>query len=196
MKRVQRSAGFTLVEVLVVLVITALVSMLLFQALAQVYRLQGRFGEQLAQSQGGAMHADWYRQLIEGLRTDYAEGRQRFGGQQRKLAGLSSTPLTATGGAAQWITLEIADHELRYQAGEQRATLMSWPQTGEAEFAYLDEAGTEHAQWPPSGGNPDQQLPAAVLLKLPQMQGRAVLVAAPIGTRETRIKRFTLGMNP
>ena len=191
----RRAEGFTLVEVLVVLVITALVSTLLFQSLAQVYRLQGRFGEQLAQSQGGAMHADWYRQLIQGLRTDYAEGKQRFSGQARKLEGLSSMPLTPSGGAPQWISLEIVEAELLYVAGDQRTTLMRWPAIGPAEFAYLDEAGVEQPQWPPAFGKPGPQLPAAVLLKFPRDQGRTLLVAVPTGTHEARVKRFVLGEN-
>jgi general secretion pathway protein J len=191
-----RPSGFTLVEVLVVLVITALVSTLLFQALAQVYRLQGRFGEQLAQSQGGAMRADWYRQVLQGLLNDYADGKQRFAGQVQRLEGLSATALTVAGGAPQWVVMEIRSEadgsELLYQAGSQQVTMLRWQ--GGGEFAYLDEAGAEHAQWPPMGsGAAWSQLPVAVLLKWPTPQGRAVLVAAPRGDREAKIRPLGLG---
>jgi general secretion pathway protein J len=172
--------GFTLVEVLVVLVITALVSTLLFQALAQVYRLQERFGEQLGESRSGAMHADWYRQLIQGLLTDYPDGRQRFSGGPRRLEGLSARPLS------QEITQAAGGSELRYSAGPQRLALLRWSGAGRSEFAYLDDAGTEHAVWPPQAGGDWPQLPAAVLLRWPARAGQAVLVAAPTGSREAQ----------
>lgn len=196
MKGAKPAAGFTLVEVLVVLVITALVSTLLFQALAQVYRLQERFGVQLSQSRSGVMRADWYRQIIQGLQTDYEDAPRRFSGQSNQLTGLTSTPLATSRGGSQWVTLELAEGQLRYRAGDQRATLMTWAGSGAAEFAYVDEAGLEHTQWPPSLGKPVSQLPAAVLLKVPQLTGRLVLAATPVGMREARVRPFVLGGSP
>ena len=92
MNRIER--GFTLVEVLVVLVITALIASLLLQALSQVYRLQARFGAQIDQSRGGEMRADWFRQLLQGLQPDYADGRGRFSGVSNRVEGLSATALS------------------------------------------------------------------------------------------------------
>lgn len=200
MKTVDR--GFTLIEVLVVLVITALVSTLLFQALAQVYRLHERFGEQLAQSRAGAMRVDWYRQVLQGLQTDYADGKQRFVGDARHLAGLSATPLTESGGAPQWLTLEVAADtsvggELRYSYGSRSTALLQWSSPGRAEFAYLDDAGAEHAVWPPQASGVWPQLPAAVLFRWPKREGADVLVATPAGSREAKIRAMPLsGVTP
>ena len=185
--------GFTLVEVLVVLVITALVSTLLFQALGQVYRLQERFGVQLAQTRVGAMRSDWYRQVLQGLMTDYADGKQRFAGGRRHLEGLSATPLNANGGAPQWLTLDIAEKssgggELRYGTPLNQLVLLEWSERGGGEFAYLDEEGREHEQWPPQASGTWAQLPAAVLLRWPGREGPSVLVAAPTGSRESRVR--------
>lgn len=198
--------GFTLLEVLVVLVITALLSTLLLQALSQVYRLQARFGSQIDQSQGAAMRADWFRQLLQGLKPDYADGPRPFAGGSSRIEGLSSTGLSATGGAPLEFTLEILSGaagggRLRYRAGAAQLELISWKGDGRAEFAYIDGAGAEYAQWPPAGLAPSAvrtpvplpQLPAAVLLKWPSdAGGRAVLVAVVRGEREPRRRPFQL----
>ena len=77
-----RISGFTLVEILVVLVIVGLISSILLQALDQVYKLQGRFGVQLAQSQQGTMYTDWFRQVVQGLQTDYPDAKGIFKGEE------------------------------------------------------------------------------------------------------------------
>jgi prepilin-type N-terminal cleavage/methylation domain-containing protein len=185
----RRARGFTLAEVLVVLVITALMSTLLFQALSQVYRLQGRFGEQLSQSQGGAMRADWLRQILQGLQPDYPDSKQVFTGDANRLEGLSTAALSAAGGAPRWLTLEI-DHSagaggaVRYRAGSEQATLLSWDGRGRAEFAYLDDAGTEFPQWPPMSSASAPQLPAVVLLRWPGRDSGEALAATVRGGRD------------
>ncbi len=207
--RASRRSGFTLVEVLVVLVITALVSALLFQALAQIYRLQGRFGEQLLQSQGGAMRADWYRQLLQGLSADFVDGKEKFSGKADQLQGLTATAPGVSAGGPRWMTLSIVPSStatqggsVRLRSGDEEVVLFEWSARGRAEFAYLDDDGAESPQWPPlTRGNvrlgaeapPPAQLPAAILLKLPTDEGRQVLVAVPRGGREDRIRPFVLG---
>lgn len=201
--------GFTLVEVLVVLVITALVSALLLQALAQIYRLQGRFGEQLSQSQVGVMRADWYRQLVQGLKPDFTNGKQKFSGNAERLQGLSATLPGAAGGAPRWVELWVQRSEsaaqggsVRLRVGDQESVLFDWSARGRAELAYLDDDGQEYSQWPPlmqarlqlgPDPLPPAQLPAAVLLKLPTEAGLQVLVAVPRGVREDRLRPFNLG---
>lgn len=189
--------GFTLVEVLVVLVITALVSTMLFQALAQVYRLQGRFGEQLSQSRMGAMRADWFRQVLQGLQTDYPDGKQRFAGSSQRLEGLSATALVEGGGAPQWLTLEVAPatgggSELRYTAGSRQVVLLQWAGSGRSGFAYLDDAGAEHADWPPQEAGKWPQVPAAVLFRWPAREGSDVLVAVPAGDRDAKVRALPI----
>lgn len=154
--------GFTLVEVLVVLVITSMVSALLFQVLAQVGRVQSRFGEQLAESQGGAMRAEWFRQVVQGLQPVEADDPQRFDGQPRRWVGLTRTGLQALPGAPQFVALEIVPAVdglggvLRYAPvspdGSPGTTLLSWTGRGAAEFVYLDSSGVEYSQWPPAPG--------------------------------------------
>lgn len=219
-----KARGFTLVEVLVVLVITSLVSTLLFQVLAQVSRLQSRFGEQLAQSRNGAMRADWHRQVLQGLLAVESESPQRFVGQPRRLAGLTLTALRSQSGAPEFVALEIRPHpsglggELHYSSGEDGVgmVLMSWSGPGPADFAYVDAAGNEYNQWPPPSGRlpmpppaelgrpftaPEAlqvppQLPTTILLRWPTPQGQSVLVASPRGGLEAVPRRLEAGGVP
>ena len=59
--------GFTLIEILVVLVITGFIVAILLQALQQVFRLQTHFGSEIFHTQRGAMYTEWFRQSINGL---------------------------------------------------------------------------------------------------------------------------------
>lgn len=189
--------GFTLVEVLVVMAITALVTTVLLQALSQVYLLQTRFGEQLAQSQSGAMRVDWWRQVVQGLEPDFADGKGRFSGRSDRMEGLSTQGLGTEPEGPKAFALELSNGELRYLAGEQVTSLLRWPAGDRAEFAYFDGTGQAHPQWPPASTRGDAlQLPAAVMLRHSSTVGDEVLLATPRGARETRVRTFRLGATP
>lgn len=221
-----KTRGFTLVEVLVVLVITSMVSALLFQVLAQVGRVQSRFGEQLAQSQEGAMRAEWFREVVHGLQVVEADNAQRFVGQRQRFVGLTRTGLQARAGAAHFVAVEVRETpktpggEVRVAqapSGEQATTLLAWAGSGTAEFAYLDSNGVEYTQWPPAPGqykalhlpqdlgggftaqpaNPvPPQLPATVILRWPGSRGPEMMVASPRGSLEAVPKRLEAGGIP
>ena len=53
-----RSSGFTLLEILVVMILTSMITAILLQGLQQVYRLQVHFGAEMFSSQQGAMRID------------------------------------------------------------------------------------------------------------------------------------------
>lgn len=187
--------GFTLVEALVVLVITSLVSALLFQALSQIYRLQGRFGTQLSASQIGVLQEEGWRQILQGLQTDFVDGKQRFSGSFDRLSGMSIATVAPTGAAPLAMTMQIdpgvgdAGGSLSYVYGDKRLTLMTWPAKGVAEFSYIDDQGQAHTQWPPRSAPLDApQLPAAILLKRPTASGAEVLVAVPRSRGEAKVK--------
>ena len=190
-------SGFTLVEVLVVMAITALVSTVLLQALSQVYLLQTRFGEQLTQSQSGAMRVDWWRQVVQGLEPDFGDGKRLFSGRSDRMEGLSTQGLGTEPEGPKAFALEMGNGELRYLAGEQVTSLLRWTAGDRAEFAYLDGTGQAHSQWPPASARSDApQLPAAVLLRHSSSVGEVVLLATPRGARESRVRAFRLGATP
>ena len=205
-----RSPGFTLVEVLVVLVIGSLVSALLFQMLAQTYRLRSRFADQLSESQTGRMRADWLRQALRGLESLTADAPLRFSGQPATLQGLTSAPIGQRGASLRDFRLEWVPRdsgwELRYADGEAPWPLWGASAAGRPGFRYLDDQGGEHTQWPPPGAPPVRplvgpaitlgqaaappawrQLPAAVVVSGYDVAGREqVLVAAISGDQDAK----------
>lgn len=199
--RTKAVRGFTLVEILVVLIIAGAVSGILIQALAQIYRLQERFGQQLAESQDGAMRADWFRQVLQGLQTDFPLGKQLFSGKADGLQGLSVSPLSVEPGAVQEVSVRLdyraaeARTVVVYEAGEVRSVLFSWPGR-RGGFAYLDAQGQEHPQWPPVSLGSWPQLPSVVLLKMPSESGLLALAAVPRGTNEPKRRVFQMGVTP
>lgn len=159
--------GFTLVEVLVVLVIASLVSVLLFQMLGQTLRIRGRFAEQLSESQTGRMRADWLRHALQSLQTEPATSAGRFQGRADALSGPSAAPIGGGAPAVRPIRLEWQPRDggwvLAYE--DERGRWLLW-EAAAAErpgFAYLDEQGQSHAQWPPPGTPPPAGLAPAGL---------------------------------
>jgi len=178
-------AGFTLIEILVVLIIVAMVSGLLFQALERAYRLQERFGMELFNVQQGQMATDWYRQTIQGLHPDYPDGRNRFQGKDREFSGLTSNPLSNEYGVptpVNWKILENRQYgvtELVYLEEQQEAPILIWRGNG-ARFIYFDEKQTPHDSWPPPLGL-SKQLPKQIQLVAQGTSEPINIVASPMG---------------
>jgi len=188
-----RYSGFTLLEMLVVLVIVGFISSILFQALDQVYKLQSRFGLQLAQSQQGAMYTDWFRQVVQGLQTDYADGKEKFQASETAFTGVTTSPLSDAYGTPSLVTLSLQYDRsenvtrLFYVVNEKKTILSSWPGKGARRFSYVDDKGDLHDTWPPASGL-WQQLPNTILLQS-QKGGEPQLIAAvPRGSLEPKEK--------
>jgi prepilin-type N-terminal cleavage/methylation domain-containing protein len=187
-RAVCRQAAFTLIEMLVVLLIVGMTTTLLFQMLSQTFRMQRYAGIQITDSRQGAMEADWFRQVVNGLQPDYTGAKDVFKGGARKLSGLSNNPLTATYGAPVAVALELAyDREndltrLYYGHETDGTLLMAWPHDV-GRFMYVDATGDIHDAWPPPMGL-WPQLPQAIRLEFTQELGPQVIVAVPRGPIE------------
>lgn len=183
--RPNRSSGFTLLEMLVVMVLTALITTLLMGGLGMVHRLQGRFGPELFNSQHGAMYVDWFRLTVNGLMPDYPDGAHRFKGERDRFSGLTLSPLDRPPGAPApfaWLLQfdpVAGETQLRYGDAGVGATILRWPGSG-ARFSYLDAKGEKHDNWPPPFGAP-AQLPVAIWLETPGEGAQRLLVAVPLG---------------
>jgi prepilin-type N-terminal cleavage/methylation domain-containing protein len=183
-----RQDGLTLIEMLVVLLIVGITTTMLFQMLSQTFRTQRYAGIQITDSRQGAMEADWFRQVVNGLQPDYTGAKDVFKGDARMLSGLSNNPLTTNYGAPVAVALELAydrDHDLTrlYYGHESDGTLlMAWPHDI-GRFMYIDATGETHDAWPPPLGL-WPQLPQAIRLEFTQEQGPQVIVAAPRGPIE------------
>lgn len=177
--------GFTLLEMLVVLVLTSLAAGLLMQASAHVLGLQQRLNGQLDRLRGPALSADWLRQVVQGLQPDYHDGAHRFTGTARGFAGLTTNALSGAYGGLEPFAV-VLQHDaatdtttLRYAPGagasavatrladalppEAAVTLMRWPGNAQR-LRYWDDKGAPHEDWPPPLGQ-WRPLPSAITLE-------------------------------
>jgi len=177
--------GFTLVEMLVVLLIVGMASGLLFEGAAQLMGMQARLERQLTRLRGEAMHADWLRQVVQGLQPDYADGRQIFKGSSAGFSGLTTNPLTARYAALQPFAVTLtrdATHNsmlLTYGSGSKASTIFSWP-GALGRLRYLDDRGNAHEDWPPPQGL-WPQLPRGITLEGERDGAPWLIAAAPFG---------------
>lgn len=191
MVRLARHGGFTLLEVLVVLVIVGLTTGLLLQGLQHTLRLQERFSLEMFNGRTGAMQSSWYREVVNGLMPDHGSGKNRFKGERQRFEGLTLAPLVGEPGSPVPFAFELRVDarskvtSLNYVGGEDpfassdnSVAIMSWT-GGEAEFVYFDEQGEPHDAWPPFLGS-WPQLPSSIRLRTGS-DDRGVIVAAPKG---------------
>lgn len=187
--RSRRGGGFTLIEVLVVLIIVGMTSGILFEALERAYRLQDRFGTELFKVQQGQMAADWYRQSVQGLRPDRSDGHNVFQGGEKEFSGLSSNPLSDDYGAPTPVTWKIRNNpqngasELVYIEDKRETVILAWGGSA-ARFIYLDEKLEPHDVWPPPLGL-WTQLPKQIQLLGKDAGDSTIIVASPMGPATT-----------
>lgn len=193
MKPTRRVAsGFTLIEVLVVLVITSLITTMLFQALSQMFRIQSSLAAQTLRNTDVALRENWFRLIGQGLYPDARLGPDEFKGEERNLHGLTLFPLNAPPGAPTPFSLTIeyagaADRSsVIYKSGDKSMTLASW-QGRSGRFWYEDEAGLRYEQWPPPLGM-STELPNVVLLQMQDDHLPRLLPASPLGRRDPPLK--------
>lgn len=164
--------GFTLVEMLVTLVLMALVSGLLWQALATVAQLEGRLERTRTLSNGDQLRRAWVEQALLGVMTGTDGDPLRFTGSDRRLSAYTSMPPWPGSLGPEMMTLEIErdakGQRLLARSSGRAAPLELWRWTGESgAFNYLDAAGNWLEAWPPAGARQAGPLPAAIRLRGP-----------------------------
>ena len=194
---VSAGRGFTLVEMLVVLILTGMITGILMQGLHQVFRLQTHFGRELFNTQQGEMYTEWFRQSVNGLMPDYADGQRRFKGSQREFSGLTLAPLdTATAALLpfDWrlhFDPESGQTQLRYGSNDDAPTVLAWPGNS-GRFVYFDANNEAHDAWPPFLGK-WPQLPRAIYLESQNADEPRTIVAVPKGLDDPLPRRKDLG---
>jgi len=180
-------SGFTLMEILVVLVISSATSVVLFQALDRVNRLRGGVDGGLPAMQQNSMAAEWYRLTVRGLISSGSEGGRKFRGDAHEWEGMTINPLGEGAGIAtpiRWkLLFEPADGliHLIYLQDNRPASILTW-QGCKPAFVYFDPAGGRHDAWPPPLGQ-HAPLPQIVFLATAGCDGAPNVVAAPPGHR-------------
>lgn len=188
------SAGFTLMETLVMLMLVAMAATMMFQML-QSYRIaQERISTQAGQQDRSSLFEAW---LVDGVRGLRAEPGQPFTGTRSGFDGTTLNPLFDSGGAPSAIewTLRSTSQggEIAYaEAGKERWSMPLRDFDG-ARFVYLDREGKQHDQWPPPQGL-QESLPAAVgfvrgsgarqRVQLASVSGPLVVRDEPFGLEE------------
>lgn len=165
--------GFTLIEVIVVMVIVALSTAVLFQSFAQTLELRGRLALFLAGAERATLVSSWVRGSLISLMPDYPDGEAVFDGDARRLSGQTLQSLGADHGTPEAFTLSFrrdpdADRTQLVFADSrgEELVLHGW-EGSEGAFAYW-QAEEERfvSQWPPPFGTRPFQLPAAILVTL------------------------------
>lgn len=177
--------AFTLLEMLVVLILSGMITAILMQGLHQVFRLQTHFGKELFNTQHGEMYTEWFRGSVNGLMPDYEDGKNRFKGTAREFSGLTLSPLdTATEALVpfSWrlkFDSQSGDTQLQYGQTDSVAAVLSW-QGNSGRFIYFDSNSDPHDTWPPFLGK-WPQLPKAIYLESQNAEEQRIIVAVPKG---------------
>lgn len=159
--------GFTLLEVIVVLVILGLITTLLMQGLFLILHLRLGFLDQMDRQRVAAMQSSWIREVCGALTPDTKDGLWIFQGTSDGLRGLTLSTLTGEAGVPRPITIRIIPGHgvviLNYQEADgPTMELGRWPGT-KGNLSYLDTQGRWLPQWPP-GNEPANQIPEAIRL--------------------------------
>lgn len=183
-------AGFTLLETLVALVITALASVLIIQGVSHTLMLRERVIEHTQYQREDALRRAWFQDTVSTLIADLQRiESHRFQGGPGGFAGLTLAPLQEQAGvptAVQWY-LEREDdivHLFYRQAGAEPQRVWSW-RSERAGFRFYDPETGWTDQWPPAPRGADA-LPAAVMFETTWRGSPRVWVAAVQGRRNVR----------
>ncbi len=167
-----KSRGFTLVEMLVTLVVVALVSGLLWQALATVAQLEGRLERTRSLTNDDQLRRAWVEQALSGVMTGADGDPTKFSGGTQRLSAFTTMPPWPGSLGPELMTLELdgdrQDQRLMARRPGAEAPLELWHWKGAAgQFAYLDSSGKWHEHWPPRGAKQADALPSAIRLRGP-----------------------------
>ncbi len=159
------SRGFTLLEALVVLVITALISVVLVQGLGLLLGARTSVQNRLVEVDEAVIEQSLFLEPLRGVVPDYNERPHTFVGEVKRLHGMTTRPLQGRSGTPVPFTLTIS-----FDPSRDQSTLMyqednapplplgSWQgETGT--FAYRNMTGAWREAWPPEDDPQAPQTP-------------------------------------
>lgn len=205
MIRSDRAGGFTLLEMLVVLLIAGMALALTTQALGQYQRAQTRAVANERAGREYRLSEAWFRDSVRGLYPAASKDAQAsrsttqlgmtggapvFEGTAQGFSGVTLAPVLAGQGVPVlqvWRSVRDQNGMTRLELEEEGKTVqLSLPRARDMRLHYLDPDGKLHEQWPPRLGL-WKQLPEAVLLELiPEAGGTggALIASAVMGPRD------------
>lgn len=190
------AAGFTVLEMMVVLIIISLALMLGFQSLEQWQRAEASLDRISATTRARALSASWW---MDSVRSLTPVENQPFQGSADRLQGFSLSPVFASSGAMtpiSWTIVDDPDHGKALQMEEDGTRhLLPLVDVSEARFRYLSRTGEASDRWPPGGlGLQDHtSLPAFVELLVRNEGGEEqVWMAHVVGPLDPFYRAFRL----
>ncbi|MCY1327339.1 hypothetical protein D9M71_130540 [compost metagenome] len=167
-----RQSGFTLLEMIVVLVLVAFITTLLMQGMFYVAQVNDRFLRQGEGRQVRELAFGWFSDAVSHLAAPVnADTSARFRGDSRSFEGVTTLAADRRAGIPVPFAYRIeADAQEKSSSAEfiyvrmaqgSRWPLMKLP--GDARFQYQDAHGGWHEDWPPEPALADR-LPEAVAL--------------------------------
>jgi len=175
-----RSKGFTLLEILVVLVLLSLIVALLMQGLSSLTRFRGHIFSSVERNRAEMMQEYWFRQVVSGVTAD---DKVRFEGNFARFSGVSQTSLGGLPGAPRSVAFRlIAEGDqllLLYQEhGREEWVLGRWLEA-KGRFEYLDRDGKWTSEWHVEASDPvTRRIPQLVALLIETPERRKLLMAS------------------
>ena len=149
--------GFTLFEVIVVLVITGLISVVLIQGLGLVLSARATFAGKIIDLDQAVLHRNLVLEPLRGVVPDYPERPNVFAGTAQRVHALTVRPLEERTGTPTGFTLSLdydsgrGETVATYQEdGRDPVELLSWKGKSGA-FSYHDRSGAWTDIWPADG---------------------------------------------
>lgn len=166
----QLRRGFTLLEVIVVLTITSLITAILMQGLSIVLDTRLRVARELVRIETLSLQSSIIKSPLVGVLPGFDESKDSFSGQERRLRGLTLTPLRGTIGAPtsfemflQYISKDDATELVYIEEGYEPVRLAKWEGDSGA-FSYRGRSGDWRKSWPP---NPSALYPDELFKQTP-----------------------------
>ena len=194
MTRLDAVRGFTLLEALVVLVITGLASVVLVQGFGLLLSARTSVQDKIVEVDEAVIEQSLFLEPLRGVVPDYAERPNTFQGQPQRLRGLTARPLQGRTGAPVPFSLTIG-----YDSDTRRTTLIyqeadtpplvvgSWEGESGA-FSYRDLDGEWMNVWPPPGDFQAPQTP--FLIRIERGTGFPKNMVASVAGTHRRPLRF------
>ena len=183
------TGGFTLVEMLVVLIIVGAVGAIVFNSYQRILDIRIRLAAFLDGTDAPTLIAGWFRGSVEGLVAEQSGNPDVFAGTPRRLAGLSVAAIDGTAGVPTAIAWELVFDPgtgrtaLRYtRRGGDPLTVASWP-GDRGGLRYCTARLVCSDSWPPAH-DPESQLPALIILEAVRGIDEWPIAAAPQSDRD------------
>jgi general secretion pathway protein J len=185
------NAGFTLLEVIVVLVITSLISVVLIQGLGIVLGTRTRVAANILDLDRVVLHRNLVLEPLRGTVPDYTNHPFIFSGNGQRIRALTVRALEERMGTPTGYTMTLdynsdrGETIVKYEEdGHEPIELMSW-KGNSGTFSYRDRAGDWSDRWPTD--KPASQTPWVIRLE-PGDKETPTMVASIAGTHKRQLR--------